>query len=86
MYLFGQGTNYDIYKKLGAHPTVREGRKGYFFAVWAPNAQYVNVIGEFNGWDEFSHPMEKIGDIGIWTLFIPGVLENQMYKYLITGP
>ena len=86
MYLFGQGTHYDIYKKLGAHPTVREGRKGYFFAVWAPNAQYVNVIGEFNGWDEFSHPMEKIGDIGIWTLFIPGVLENQMYKYLITGP
>lgn len=82
-YLFAQGTHYDIYKKLGAHPSCEDGVDGVFFAVWAPNAAQVFVIGEFNGWDESANPMEKLGPGGIHKVFIPGVKENQMYKYLI---
>ncbi len=82
-YLFAQGTHYDIYKKLGAHPSVENGVKGMFFAVWAPNAESVYVIGTFNGWDEERHQMEKLGPGGIYKLFIPGVEENEMYKFLI---
>ncbi len=85
-YVFGQGTHYDIYKKLGAHPSVENGVKGMFFAVWAPNAASVNVIGTFNDWNEDLHVMTKIGPIGIYTLFLPGVGENEMYKYLIRTP
>ncbi len=83
-YLFAQGTHYDIYKKLGAHPSVEDGEQGVFFAVWAPNAADVHVIGDFNHWNENSHPMEKIGPGGIYKLFIPSVSENSMYKFLIT--
>lgn len=83
-YLFAQGTHYDIYKKLGAHLSEEDGVKGVFFAVWAPNAAAVHVIGEFNGWDENSHPMNKLGPGGIHSLFVPGVEENCMYKFLIT--
>lgn len=83
-YLFAQGTHYDIYKKLGAHFSVEDGVEGVFFAVWAPNAAAVHVIGEFNGWNEESHPMHKIGPGGIHTLFVPEVAEGSMYKYLIT--
>ncbi len=85
-YLFGQGTHYDIYRKLGAHPSVENGVEGTFFAVWAPNAASVHVIGSFNGWNEEQYPMEKVGEIGIWTRFIPGVGENELYKYLIRTP
>ena len=85
-YLFAQGTHYDIYKKLGAHPTVQEGREGVFFGVWAPNAESVHVIGSFNGWDETANPMKKIGPGGIHTAFVPGVGEGELYKYLITTP
>ena len=60
-YLFAQGTHYDIYKKLGAHPSVENGRKGTFFGVWAPNAASVHVIGTFNGWNEEAAPMTKLG-------------------------
>ena len=83
-YLFSQGTHYDIYKKLGAHLSEEKGKKGVFFAVWAPNAAAVHVIGEFNNWNEESHLMKKQGPVGIHTLFIPGVKENTLYKYLIT--
>ena len=83
-YLFAQGTHYDIYKKLGAHFSVENGVKGVFFAVWAPNAASVHVIGEFNGWNEDSHRMTKIGPGGIHTLFVPDVEEGTMYKFLIT--
>ena len=83
-YLFAQGTHYDIYKKLGAHFSVENGVKGVFFAVWAPNAAAVHVIGEFNSWNECSHPMTKIGPGGIHTLFVPDVEEGSMYKFLIT--
>lgn len=84
-YLFAQGTHYDIYKMLGAHFSEENGVKGVFFAVWAPNAAAVHVIGEFNGWNEESHPMTKIGPGGIYTLFVPGVEENTLYKFLITA-
>ncbi|MDE5931382.1 MAG: 1,4-alpha-glucan branching protein GlgB, partial [Lachnospiraceae bacterium] len=85
-YLFAQGTHYEIYKKLGAHPSVENGQNGMSFAVWAPNAASVHVIGTFNGWNEESHPMKKLGPGGIHQLFIPGVGENEMYKYLIQTP
>ena len=85
-YLFAQGTHYDIYEKLGAHPSVQNGVKGMFFGVWAPNAESVHVIGTFNNWDENAAKMEKIGPGGIHTLFIPGVGENELYKFMITTP
>ncbi len=84
-YLFAQGTHYDIYKKLGAHPSVEDGVEGIYFAVWAPNAQSVSVVGTFNGWDEYAHPMEKLGPGGIWARFIPGVGQGELYKFLITA-
>ena len=83
-YLFSQGTHYDIYRKLGAHVSVEEGVEGIYFGVWAPNAMEVHVVGGFNGWNECEHPMEKLGPVGIWGLFIPGVQLGEMYKFLIT--
>ena len=62
-YLFGEGTHYDIYKKMGAHPTKVGRKNGVFFAVWAPNAQSVSVVGEFNNWNVEANPMKKIGPI-----------------------
>ena len=86
-YLFGQGTHYDIYKKLGAHPSMEDGRRGTFFAVWAPDARAVYVIGTFNGWNETANPMKEVGNgEGIWTCFIPDVGTGELYKYLIWGP
>ena len=82
-FLFAEGTHYDIYKKLGAHPSVERGKKGYFFGVWAPNAAEIFVIGEFNDWNETANPMKKLGPGGIWSCFIPGVEKNQMYKFLV---
>ena len=82
-FLFAEGTHYDIYKKLGAHPSEEDGKKGYFFGVWAPNAKEIYVIGEFNGWKEDANPMKKLGDGGIWSCFIPGVQKNQLYKFLV---
>ena len=84
-YLFGQGTHYDIYRKLGAHP-VKEGEEdGVYFAVWAPNAQGVSVIGEFNEWDEQANPMTKAGPIGVFETFVPGAKIGQLYKFFIIG-
>jgi len=82
-YLFGQGNHYGIYKKLGAHPCELNGTEGAYFGVWAPNADKIFVIGNFNEWNESTHPMEKMGTGGIYQLFIPGVLEGAVYKYLI---
>ena len=83
-YLFAQGTHYDIYKKLGAHLSEENGQKGVMFAVWAPHAQGVHVVGSFNGWDESAHPMEKLGPGGIYKAFVPGIGTGEMYKFLIT--
>jgi 1,4-alpha-glucan branching enzyme len=84
LYLFGQGTHYEIYKKMGAHLTEVDGKKGAYFAVWAPNAKEVHVIGEFNDWNEETHPLNRLGEIGIYAGFISDVKENQNYKFLIT--
>ncbi len=83
-YLFAQGTHYDIYKKLGAHPSEEDGERGTYFAVWAPNAEQVHVTGSFNGWDEMSHPLTKLGPGGIYSAFVPGVGTGEQYKFLIT--
>ncbi len=82
-YLFGTGTHYDIYKKLGAHPCKKDGEDGYYFAVWAPNAQGVYLVGEFNDWNEQSHPMNRLSPSGMYELFVPNITENMIYKYLI---
>lgn len=84
-YLFGQATHYDIYRKLGAHITDQYGIRGVCFDLWAPNAARVWVIGTFNGWDETANEMERLEPetMGIFELFIPGVEEGELYKYLI---
>ena len=81
-YLFGQGNHYEIYKKLGAHE-VTAGKKGAYFAVWAPHAKSVSVIGEFNGWDAAADRMERQEPLGIYTVFVPEAKDGQMYKYCI---
>ena len=83
-YLFAQGTHYEIYEKMGAHEVEIDGQKGVYFAVWAPNAKYVNVIGSFNNWDIFKDNMDRISEGGIFALFIPGAKIGDMYKYVIT--
>ncbi len=83
-YVFGQGSHYDIYKKLGAHPCTKDGKKGVFFAVWAPHAREVHVVGSFNGWDVNANPMRKLGEGGIYSTFIPDVKEGDLYKFFIT--
>lgn len=85
-YVFGQGTHYEIYKKLGAHFCKKGKEEGVFFAVWAPNAKEVYVIGEFNDWNESAAPMERLGEGGIFATFIAGVQEGQMYKYMLVLP
>ena len=84
-YLFGKGTHYEIYNKLGAHLTTMNGRKGVHFAVWAPHAVNVSVIGDFNDWIGFDHNMECNNENGIWELFIPDVKEGAAYKYVISA-
>ncbi|MFR3530512.1 MAG: GlgB N-terminal domain-containing protein, partial [Lachnospiraceae bacterium] len=80
-YLFGQGNHYEIYNKLGAH-FVKDGKKeGVYFAVWAPHAESVSVVGEFNDWDTEANPMEREEPLGIYTCFIPGIQQYAMYKY-----
>lgn len=88
MYLFGQATHYDIYKKLGAHPAIEKGKKGVMFAVWAPHASRVWVIGSFNGWKEDADEMERLEPLetGIYERFIPEAKEGDFYKYLIETP
>lgn len=82
-YLFGQGTHYEIYKKLGAHVTEYCGEKGVYFAVWAPKAKNVSVVGNFNGWMGYHHNMTRLSDSGIFELFVPGIGEGEVYKYAI---
>ena len=83
LWLFGQGQHYDIYEKLGAHPRTVGSVAGVHFAVWAPNARKVSVIGNFNSWDGRRHQMHVIGSSGIWEIFIPELQEGEIYKYEI---
>ncbi|MGK5092610.1 1,4-alpha-glucan branching protein GlgB [Deltaproteobacteria bacterium TL4] len=85
-YLFHEGNHHHIYHKLGAHPLTLENVKGTWFAVWAPNAQRVSVVGNFNQWDGRKHPMQRHESSGIWELFIPEVHEGSIYKYEIKTP
>ena len=82
-YLFGEGTHYELYKKLGAHPAEYEGEQGVYFAVWAPHAKGVRVIGEFNCWGSDGYRMNRLEPLGIYEAFVPGLKEGCMYKYLI---
>ena len=82
-YLFSMGTHYDIYKKMGAHEAVMNGKKGVYFAVWAPNAATVSVIGEFNGWREEANPMTRLEPSGIYEGFIVGAKVGMLYKFFI---
>lgn len=86
IYLFNEGTHYEVYKKLGAHMMELGGVHGTHFAVWAPNAQRVSVVGDFNHWDGRVHTMRKMIPAGIWEIFIPGVRENAHYKFEVRGP
>ncbi|MCL2406155.1 MAG: 1,4-alpha-glucan branching protein GlgB [Defluviitaleaceae bacterium] len=83
LYLLGQGTHYQIYDKLGANTITVDGITGVHFAVWAPNAKRISVIGEFNGWDGQRHPMRNLGASGVWELFVPGLCDYDSYKYEI---
>ena len=83
IYLFAQGNENRIYEKLGAQIRVIDGVPGTSFAVWAPNANRISVVGEFNGWDGRRHMMRLIGTSGVWEIFIPGVGEGTHYKYEI---
>ena len=83
IHLIREGTHYKSYEHLGAHKIVIDGKVGFSFTVWAPNAQYVSVIGDFNSWDKKSNPMKSKGDCGVWEIFIEGVKENASYKYYV---
>lgn len=83
LYLFGKGTHYEIYNKLGAHVLEIDGVSGVMFAVWAPNAMRVSVIGDFNHWDGRIHQMRELGNSGIYELFIPSLVSGEKYKYEI---
>ncbi len=83
IYLFNQGNLFELYKKMGSHPSINRNRRGVHFAVWAPNASTVSVAGTFNDWTEHAHPMICRRSCGIWELFIPEVAPGAMYKYYI---
>ena len=83
-YLFGQGTHYDLYNKLGAHPMTVDGEEGVYFAVWAPNAETVSLVGNFNEWDENATPMERLEPLGIYEIFLPEMKIGDIYKYCVT--
>ncbi|MGD0958849.1 MAG: 1,4-alpha-glucan branching protein GlgB [Methylomonas sp.] len=80
-HLFGEGRHWQIYKKLGSHLLTMDGVDGVYFAVWAPNAQRVSVVGDFNRWDGRNHPMRNLGSSGIWEIFIPGLDVGCLYKF-----
>ncbi|MBI3003379.1 MAG: 1,4-alpha-glucan branching protein GlgB [candidate division NC10 bacterium] len=81
LFLFNEGSHYRLYEKLGAHPMTVEGKEGTFFAVWAPDAERILVMGDFNNWDTGSHPLRARAQSGIWEGFVPGVARGTAYKY-----
>ena len=82
-YYFGQGTHYELYKKLGAHFGIQDKKEGVFFAVWAPHAKDVSVIGDFNQWNPYAHVMKRKEPLGVYTLFVPEAKIGSAYKYCI---
>ena len=85
LYLFNEGSHLRLYDKLGAHLVVEDGAAGTRFAVWAPNAERVSVMGDFNGWEREGHPLRVLGDSGIWEGFLPGVGKGALYKFHIVS-
>ncbi|EGD59024.1 glycogen branching enzyme [Novosphingobium nitrogenifigens DSM 19370] len=85
-FLMGEGTHYRLFDKMGAHVIEHEGARGVHFAVWAPNARVVSVVGDFNDWDGRRHPMRLRRDNGIWEIFIPDIAEGRPYKFHVVGP
>lgn len=85
LHLFNEGTHYRLYRKLGSHSVSHQGTEGTYFAVWAPSATYVSVIGDFNAWDQGKHPLRPRDGSGIWETFIPGVLKGAVYKYHVAS-
>ena len=85
LFLFNEGSHYRLYEKLGAHSATVDGVEGTYFAVWAPNAKQVSVMGDFNGWDKSSHPLRPKGQSGIWEGFIPGLAKGTIYKYYVVS-
>ncbi len=85
MHLIGEGRHRRLYDHMGAHPMTMEGVGGVAFAVWAPNARRVSVVGDFNGWDGRRHPMRCLHGIGIWELFVPGLAAGTIYKFEVIG-
>ena len=85
-YLFAEGRHLRLYEKLGAHPAVSEGVSGTSFAVFAPNASRVSVVGDFNDWDGRRHPLRKRQESGLWEIFLPGIASGRFYKYELLGP
>lgn len=83
LYLFNEGSHFRLYEKLGAHPLTVNGEQGTYFAVWAPNAHHVSVVGDFNGWDAARHPLQARGSSGIWEGFLPGAGKGHLYKFHI---
>ena len=83
-YLFGEGTHYNIFEKLGAHPKTYKGKKGFYFAVWAPHAKAVSLVGDFNNWDPETDLMTPLADSGIYELFVPEMKAGELYKFAIT--
>jgi len=83
LYLFNEGNHFRLYNKLGAHLLTVDGVNGTYFAVWAPDAEQVFVMGDFNGWNKASHPLSSRGQSGIWEGFVPGVGQGTLYKYHI---
>src|SRR5919198_973140 len=79
LHLFGEGKHLRIYEKLGAHLITHEGKRGVAFAVWAPNADRVSLVGNFNGWNGAKHPMRPLGNSGVWELFVPGLRAGELY-------
>ena len=86
VHLLGEGRHEELWERLGAHVTEVDGVTGTAFAVWAPSARAVSVVGDFNYWDGRIHPMRSLGSSGIWELFLPGVGEGAHYKYEILAP
>ncbi len=85
LHLFNEGNHFHLYRKLGAFPRRHNGESGVYFSVWAPNAHYVSVIGEFNNWDRGAHAMTPVGHAGIWETFIPSARKGERYKYYIAS-
>ncbi len=85
LYLFNEGNHYRLYDRLGARPMTVRGTAGTFFAIWAPSAERVSVLGSFNGWNRDSHPLRPQGSSGIWQGFVPGVGKGTAYKYQIVS-